>query len=151
MNNTVNMNLSFIESLLDKVAKPDRVEIKLLDRKYLLIQSAENTNDTIGWFHINSRVLEDEFEANNLSWCYVFETAPKQAPCIYMFVGEKLTKENLKAFLEDGEETLPEGRKIYYEDISFSEIDIDQYDNSMTVLEQELFRKAGEVFKVYEP
>lgn len=145
------MNLGFIESLLNKVAKPDRVEIKLLDRKYLLIQSAENTNDTIGWFHINSRALEDEFEANNLLWCYVFETAPKQAPCIYMFVGEELTKEDLKASLEDGEETLPEGRKIYYEDIPFSEIDIDQYDNSMTVLEHELFRKAGEVFRVYEP
>lgn len=45
------MNLSFIESLLDKVVKPDRVEIKLLDRKFLLIQSAENTNDTIGPSH----------------------------------------------------------------------------------------------------
>ena len=145
------MNLSFIESLLDKVVKPDRVEIKLLDRKFLLIQSAENTNDTIGWFHINSQALENEFEANNLSWCYVFETAPKQAPCIYMFAGENLSKEEIKAFLEDGEETLPEGREIYYEDISFSAIDIDQYDNSMTVLEQELFRKASEVFRVYEP
>ena len=145
------MNLSFIESLLDKVAKPDRVEIKLLDRKYLLIQSAENTNDTIGWFHINSQALENEFDANNLSWCYVFETAPKQAPCIYMFAGENLSKEEIKAFLEDGEETLPEGREIYYEDISFSAIDVDQYDNSMTVLEQELFRKASEVFRVYEP
>ena len=145
------MNLSFIESLLDKVVKPDRVEIKLLDRKFLLIQSAENTNDTIGWFHINSQALENEFEANNLSWCYVFETAPKQAPCIYMFAGEKLSKEEIKAFLEDGEETLPEGREIYYEDISFSAIDVDQYDNSRTVLEQELFRKASEVFRVYEP
>jgi hypothetical protein len=65
---------------------------------------------------------------------------------------EKLSADfRLKAFLEDGEETLPEGRKIYYEDIPFSEIDIDQYDNSMTVLEHELFRKAGEVFRVYEP
>ena len=145
------MNLSFIESLLDKVVKPDRVEIKLLDRKFLLIQSAENTNDTIGWFHINSQALENEFEANNLSWCYVFETAPKQAPCIYMFAGENLSKEEIKAFLVDGEETLPEGREIYYEDISFSAIDVDQYDNSRTVLEQELFRKASEVFKVYEP
>lgn len=145
------MNLSFIESLLDKVVKPDRVEIKLLDRKFLLIQSAENTNDTIGWFHINSQALENEFEANNLSWCYVFETAPKQAPCIYMFAGENLSKEEIKAFLEDGEETLPEGREIYYEDISFSAIDVDQYDNSRTVLEQELFRKASEVFRVYEP
>ena len=145
------MNLSFIESLLDKVVKPDRVEIKLLDRKFLLIQSAENTNDTIGWFHINSQALENEFDANNLSWCYVFETAPKQAPCIYMFAGENLSKDEIKAFLEDGEETLPEGREIYYEDISFSAIDVDQYDNSMTVLEQELFRKASEVFRVYEP
>ena len=145
------MNLSFIESLLDKVVKPDRVEIKLLDRKYLLIQSAENTNDTIGWFHINSQALENEFEANNLSWCYVFETAPKQAPCIYMFAGENLSKEEIKAFLEDGESTIPEGREISYEDISFSAIDVDQYDNSMTVLEQELFRKASEVFRVYEP
>ena len=119
------MNLSFIESLLDKVVKPDRVEIKLLDRKFLLIQSAENTNDTIGWFHINSQALENEFEANNLSWCYVFETAPKQAPCIYMFAGENSSKEEIKAFLEDGEETLPEGREIYYEDISFSAIDVD--------------------------
>lgn len=145
------MNLSFIESVLDKVVKPDRVEIKLLDRKFLLIQSAENTNDTIGWFHINSQALENEFEANNLSWCYVFETAPKQAPCIYMFAGANLSKEEIKAFLEDGEETLPEGREIYYEDISFSAIDVDQYDNSRTVLEQELFRKASEVFRVYEP
>jgi len=145
------MNLEFIESLLDKVVKPDRVEIKLLDRKYLLIQSAENTNDTIGWFHINSRTLENEFETNNLSWCYVFETAPKHAPCIYMFAGDGLSKEEIKAFLEDGEDTLPEGREIYYEDISFSAIDVDQYDNSMTVLEQELFRKASDVFKVYEP
>jgi hypothetical protein len=69
----------------------------------------------------------------------------------YMFAGENLSKEEIKAFLEDGEETLPEGREIYYEDISFSAIDVDQYDNSRTVLEQELFRKASEVFRVYEP
>jgi len=90
------MNLSFIESLLDKVVKPDRVEIKLLDRKFLLIQSAENTNDTIGWFHINSQALENEFEANNLSWCYVFETAPKQAPCITCLPGKIYPKKKLK-------------------------------------------------------
>ena len=151
MQNTGTMNLSFIESLLDKVVKPERVEIKLLDRKFLLIESAENTNDTIGWFHINGQTLEKEFEANNLSWCYVFETAPKQAPCIYMFVGDHQSKEEVKTFLEDGESTIPEGREIYYEDVPFSAIDIDQYDNSMTVLEQELFRKASEVFRVYEP
>ena len=145
------MNLDFIGSLLEKVAKPDRVEIKLLDRKYLLIQSAENTNDTIGWFHINSQTLEDEFEANNLSWCYIFETAPKQAPCIYMLIGEGLSKEEVKAFLEDGGSTPPKGHEIHYKDIPFSAIDVDQYDNSMTVLEQELFRKASEVIRVYEP
>lgn len=145
------MNLSFIESLLDKVVKPDRAEIKLLDRKYLLIESAENTNDTVGWFHINGQTLEKEFEANNLSWCYVFETAPKQTPCIYMFAGEDLSKEEVKSFLEDGESTIPEGHEIYYEDVPFSSIDLDQYDDSMTILEQELFRKASEVYRVYEP
>lgn len=145
------MNLEFVESLLDKVVKPERVEIKLLDRKYLLIQSAENTNDTIGWFTINSHILEEVFIANNLTWCYVFEVAPKQAPCIYMFVGEKLTKEDLKAFLEDGESTIPEGREIHYEDIPFYRIDLDQYDGNITYLEKELFRRASEVIRVYEP
>ena len=145
------MNLGFIESLLDKVARPERVEMKLLDRKYLLIQSAENTNDTIGWFTINSEILEAEFEANKLTWCYVFETAPNQAPCIYMFVGDKISKEGIKAFLEDDETAIPDGRELYYEDTSFSEIDVDQYDKSITLLERELFRKASEVFKVYEP
>ena len=48
-------------------------------------------------------------------------------------------------------ENMPADRNIYIEDIQFNSIDIDKYDNSITELEKELYRKAGDVFKVYEP
>ena len=68
-----------------------------------------------------------------------------------MFFGKGLTQEILEEEFGDARESLPEGRSLYFEEESFSAIDVDQYDNSMTVLEQELFRKASEVFRVYEP
>lgn len=135
---------------MSKVKNPARVCVKFYDRKYYYIESVERTNDTLGWYTINSNVVEEELEKEGYSWCYVFETAPEQSPIIYMWFAEGLTKENLERELDDVKDSLPEGRQIFFEDAPFSSIDVDQYDNSMTVLEQELYRKASEVFRVYE-
>ena len=43
------------------------------------------------------------------------------------------------------------GVDTYFLNDSFSSIDVDQYDNSITELEKELIRKAGDVFRVYQP
>lgn len=135
---------------MSKVKNPARVCVKFYDCKYYYIESVERTNDTLGWYTINSNVVEEELEKEGYSWCYVFETAPEQSPIIYMWFAERLTKENLERELDDVKDSLPEGRQIFFEDAPFSSIDVDQYDNSMTVLEQELYRKASEVFRVYE-
>ena len=145
------MDRSFLESLMSKVQNPARVCVKWYDHKFYYIESAERTNDTLGWYTINSNVVEEELEKEGYSWCYVFETAPEQSPIIYMWFAKGLTKDDLKIEFDDVNESLPEGRQIFFEDGPFSAIDVDQYDNSMTVLEQELFRKASEVFRVYEP
>ena len=145
------MDKLFIESLFSKLKNPARVCVKLFDNRYFVIASADNTNDTMGWFHINSNMVEDAVLKEGATWCYLFETAPKHTPCIYMFVGKGLSKEKLEEELREIRETLPEGRNFYYEDGSFSSIDVDQYDDSASVLEKELTRVAGDVFKVYEP
>lgn len=145
------MDRSFLESLFSKVQNPSRVCVKWYDRKYYYVESEKRTNDTLGWYHINSKLVEEALEENGYSWCYVFETAPEQIPIIYMFFAIGLTKEALVEEFGDMQESLPEGRNLYFEDARFSEIDVDQYDNSMTVLEQELFRKSSEVLRVYEP
>jgi hypothetical protein len=133
------------------IANPGRIVCKIYDKKYLLIESAEQTNDTIGWYAINSKAIEKCLQANNLLWCYVIETAPKSQPFIYMFIGEDISREYLENEMKETAESIPEGRQIFFEDGPFSAIDVDQYDNSMTVLEQELFRKASDVLRVYEP
>ena len=145
------MDRFFLESLFSKVQNPSRVCVKWYDRKYYYVESEKRTNDTLGWYHINSKLVEEALEENGYSWCYVFETAPEQIPIIYMFFAIGLTKEALVEEFGDMQESLPEGRNLYFEDARFSEIDVDQYDNSMTVLEQELFRKSSEVLRVYEP
>lgn len=132
------------------IANPDRIVCKIYDKKYLLIESAEQTNDTIGWYAINSKAIEKCLQANNLLWCYVIETAPKSQPFIYMFIGEDISREYLENEMKEATESIPEGRNYYIEEGSFASIDIDQYDDSKTVLEQEVFRKASEVFRVYE-
>lgn len=132
------------------IANPDRIVCKIYDKKYLLIESAELTNDTIGWYAINSKAIEKCLQANNLLWCYVIETAPKSQPFIYMFIGEDISREYLENEMKEATESIPEGRNYYIEEGSFASIDIDQYDDSKTVLEQEVFRKASEVFRVYE-
>ncbi len=144
------MDKSYLESLMLKVQNPERVCVNFIADKYCYIESAEKTNDTLGWFTINGNIIEKELEKEGYSWIYVFETAPKQSPMIYMFLGKELSKETLKESLKDIEETLPEGRKICYEDNSFSTIDVDQYDNSMTFLEKEICRKASDVLRVFE-
>ena len=144
------MDRSFLESLMSKVKNPARVCVKFYDCKYYYIESVERTNDTLGWYTINSNVVEEELEKEGYSWCYVFETAPEQSPIIYMWFAKGLTKDDLEREFDDVNESLPEGRQIFFEDGPFSAIDVDQYDNSMTVLEQELFRKASEVCRVYE-
>jgi hypothetical protein len=133
------------------IANPDRIVCKIYDKKYLLIESAEQTNDTLGWYAINSKAIEKCLQANNLLWCYVIETAPKSQPFIYMFIGEDISREYLENEMKEAAESIPEGRNVYFEEGCFDSIDIDQYDDSKTVLEQEVFRIASEVFRVYEP
>ena len=132
------------------IANPGRIVCKIYDKKYLFIESAEQTNDTIGWYVINSKAIEKCLQANNLLWCYVIETAPKSQPFIYMFIGEDISREYLENEMKEVAESIPEDRNYYIEEGSFDSIDIDQYDDSKTVLEQEVFRKASEVFRVYE-
>lgn len=145
------MDRVFLESLMSKVQNPARVCVKFYDHKFYYIESVERTNDTLGWYTINGNIVERELEKEGYSWIYVFETAPKQSPIIYMFFGKGLSKEAIEEEFKDIEESLPEGRQIYFEDKSFSEIDVDEYDDSISVFEQELYRKASEVFRVYEP
>lgn len=145
------MDRGFLESLMSKVQNPTRVCVNWYDHRFYYIESVEGTNDTMGWYQINSKVVEAALEEKGFSWCYAFDTAPEQCPIIYMFFGNGVTQEFLEKELEDIRESMPEGRSLYFEAAPFSSIDIDQYDNSMTVLEQELFKKACEVFRVYEP
>ena len=145
------MDNSFFELLLSKVRVPERVTIRMYDNKYPFVTSVENTNDTWDWFHVNSAALENTLQEHGLSWCYLFETAPKKVPCIYMFFGQGLSKELMEEVMDEERNALEEGRKFWFEDNSFSSIDVEQYDNSISELERELRNKASDVFVVYEP
>lgn len=145
------MDKTFFKTLLSKVQNPERVAVNFVEDKYVFIASAENMNDTIDWFTINSNIVEETLENSGLSWCYLIETAPKKSPCIYMFIGKGLTKEFVIDELKDEMTNIPEDIHLYFEDNPFSSIVIDDYDNSISELEKELMRKASDVFKVYEP
>ena len=145
------MDKKFFENLLEKVKAPERVAVNFVEDKYVFIASAKNKNDTIDWYTINSNIVEDYLEDSGLSWCYVIETGPNKSPCIYMFIGKGLTKEYVINELEDDMANIPNNIHLYFEDNSFSSIDIDDYDNSISELEKELVRKASDIFKVYEP
>ena len=144
------MDRNFLESLMAKVQNPARVCVKFYDNQFYYIESAEGTNNTLDWYAINSSVIEDELEKEGYTWYYVFETASEQSPVIYMFFGKELSRETLEEVLSDIEESIPEDRQVFIEDAAFSTIDVDQYDNSISVLEEELCRKASEVFRTYK-
>lgn len=145
------MDKKFFEELLSKAKAPERVAVNFVEDKYVFISSAENTNDTIGWFSINSNIVEESLKKRGISWCYVIETATNRSPCVYMFIGNGLTKEYVKGELEGFMPRIPENIHLYFEDKSFSSIDIDDYNNSMSDFERELIRRASDVFNVLEP
>ena len=143
------MDYKMFEAILAKSKVPEKVVITPFNEKYAVLYSAENTNDTYDWFHVNSILLEDSLSDMGFSWCYLIETVPNNRPFIYLFIGKELSKNILIKEMKDIAETLPHERKFYYEDAPFSSI-IDKYDNSITELEQELTGKASDVFRVYK-
>ena len=147
------MEKNFFEFLLSRLIAPEKVVIRVIDSKCAFIDSIDSMNDSYDWFYVNSNLIEEALQKKGLAWCYMFETAPNKFPCIYMFIGEGLSKEyaiNVMNELKEITNTLPDDRNLYYEDVPFSSIDIDKYDNSITEFEQELTRKASDVFRVYE-
>jgi len=147
----MDMDRSFLESLFAGLQNPARVCVKWYDNKYYYVESEKQTNDTLDWYDLNSNQVEEGLAKGGYSWCYVFETAPGQSPVIYMFFAKGLTKEALAGELGEIAESLPEDRNLFFEDKPFSAIDVEQYDNSVTAFEQELSKRARDVFRVYEP
>ena len=144
------MEKKFFESLLSRLIAPEKVVVKFINSKCAFIDSIDSMNDSYDWYYVNSKLIEETLLKKGLAWCYMFETAPNKFPCIYMFIGEGLSKEYIIEELKETTKTLPDDRNLYYEDVPFSSIDIDKYDNSITEFEQELTRKASDVFRVYE-
>lgn len=144
------MDKNFWNTILSNLSSPDKVSVRRYEGDYYGIFSSENSNDTYDWFHVNSRQLELNLQDKGFSWCYVIETAPSATPFIYLFTSPNMSKDFIKHELNSYIEEMPKGRHVYFEDCSFSNIDIDKYDNSISALEKELYRKASDVFRVYE-
>lgn len=144
------MDKENIFKLIGDTENPERVLFGFFDDGTLYIQSRENTNDTWGWFHINSERLEKGFIEMGLSWCYIFETAPRQKPFIYMFVGELVTKEYAIKESRVAIETLAKDRELYFENKFFSLIDKDKYDKSITELERMIRKASSDIIEIYE-
>lgn len=144
------MNNKIAKALLLELENPDRVKISILNDNMVCILSADNTNDTLDWFLVNSSKIETSLANEGLSWCYVFETIPKEKPMVYLFMGE-ISEKAIKDELRNSFETLPEDRQIHFEFATFASIDKDAYDNSITPLEEELKQKSSDVFRVIEP
>lgn len=145
------MEKDTIKTILSKLVNPERVHVLwAAEGLYAVIESAENTNDTLGWFRHNSNNLEEGLEVAGLSWCYVFETAPNNPPLIYMYIGDDITKDFVMNEISDAIDCLPEGRELHIVDDSFSTLDADQYDNSITEMEKVAVRYASDVFRVEE-
>ena len=145
------MDKALFESMLSLVKNPGRVEIKEIENLYCVIQSAENTNDTLGWFYINNKIVENVLQEKGLKWCYVFEKTPKNYPFVYMFVGEGITRDFVENEISGMKKNLPKGRELYVEEGSFASINLDKYNKSKSVFEYELRKYASNVFEVYEP
>lgn len=144
------MDRNFWNNILSKLSSADKVAVRSYEDRYYGIFSTENCNDTYDWFHVNSHQLESALQNNGYSWCYVIETATSATPFIYLFTGLDMTRDFIEKELISSLDEIPEDRHIYFEDCPFSEIDIDKYDNSISAFEQELYRKASDVFRVYE-
>lgn len=145
------MKKDFIENLISGLRNPGRVLFAPISEELVYIGSAENTNDTLDWFYVNSMAIEEALQKEGLTWCYLFETAPSSAPLVYMFIGKNITEADVRNIFEDSIDELPEDRELYYELKPFQSIDIDNYDHSITDLEKVATRYASDVFRVYEP
>lgn len=144
------MDKQSIKNLLLKMTNPGRVNIAYFENDYACVISAENLNDTHGWYHFNSRAFEEGLNALGYNWCYLFETIPGQVPFIYLFFGEQVTKSFVINETKSMKATLPSGHELHYIDAEFTSINYAAYDNSVSTLEQLLRMKASDVFEVFE-
>ncbi len=132
-----------------ELTEPERVEVYEKNGIYCIC-SANNTNDTVEWFEVNSSSIENVLQKAGMSWCYVFETKASEKPIIYLYFAKELTKGILINAKREIFETMPEDMHLYIEEgLPFSSIDVEQYDNTISVLERELRRKCSDVLKVF--
>lgn len=149
------MEKIFYEKILKQLENPSRVQICFFDAPvsclegYQVIMSKGNTNDTVGWFRVNSEKLEKYLTDNGKSWAYCIERDNmfEFDACIYMFIGIDLNAYPLYLpFPQDDEY-----RSYILWPLSFANLSKKYYERKPTAIEKALFEKATDVFKVLEP
>jgi len=136
--------------ILKQLENPSRVEVMLIDG-YDVIMSSKNTNDTIDWFRVNSRKLEDYLIKHNQRFFYVLEKDGDYDACIYLYIGQDLTRIDMERLIEDYQKRCPVGLKYFLENSHFNSIEKSKYERKKTTLEQILLQKSSDVIEVLEP
>lgn len=130
------------------LVNPERVKVAVTP-EYDLLLSAENTNDTMEWFKINSESLESNLRHQKLKWAYAIETCPDNQPFIYMLISPNMSTWKANKLILRAKNTLPEDRSIFASEGPFKAFKIDNFDLTPTTLLDELFTKyASDVLRV---
>ena len=122
------MNKEHFDKMIEGLINPSRIKVLVLEG-YDVLLSARNTNDTMTWFKENGNTLEKNLRELGLRWVYVIETCPDDKPCIYMFIGQNMTKSIADKLTDRAKRTLPNDRTMIVSDGYMRYIDIDKYDN----------------------
>lgn len=142
------MDKNKILKLLEATQNPSRVKVGLTP-DYAVLFSAENTNDTWSWFHVNAAKVEKGLEELGYNWVYQFETIPGGLPFIYLYFAPGLTKEFVEKDMQHSMDNKPDDREIYFAEGNFANLNVDQY-REVSALEDAINRHASDVFAVYE-
>ena len=137
----------FFYDILIQLANPSRVQVLDMDG-YFLMMSKNNTNDTWGWYYINSQKLEDYLKNNGYKWHYVFEKYDDEDSYIYLYIGKNLSHKDVCEMVKEYEKKYP--NSYFVESGNFNSFDKSKYERKLTVFEETVIRMSGNVFTIHE-
>lgn len=94
--------LHIIKRIIKQTYGPENVELEYgySDTTHsFFIKSADNTNDTYGWYEVNYKTIERSLCKYGIKFVYVFETSNEErwdtAPIITMFIGKDISRQSV--------------------------------------------------------
>lgn len=144
------MNIKFFENIFVQLINPTRVQIGLNNTyNFAIIYSSQNINDTVDWFEVNSKKLEEYFQRNGYKWWYVIEKFPDEDGFVSLWTGVGLTKKRVMSFVEKMKNK--SNGTFYVENGEFSTIDESKYRRELSAFEQAILNASETGFRILVP